>query len=161
NERLLAKQPDSHDLREELASLHGRMAIALLKLGDAHAALPYAQQRVTTAAAELSRDRDNRVQVRRSLSNALIQLAQIQARTGDVAGAEAAQRQALELRQALSAKDPSDRQSMIDVMVAHLDIGDLLLRQHDSRGALGPLRQAVDMGERLTAADPGHVYIRL
>src|SRR5262249_49861846 len=66
NQRLLAKEPDSHDVREEIASLHGRMAIVLLKLGDAHAALPYAQQRVTTAAAELSRDRDNRVQVRRS-----------------------------------------------------------------------------------------------
>jgi tetratricopeptide (TPR) repeat protein len=160
NQRLLAKQPASHELREEIASLHGRMAIALLKLGDAQAALPHAQQRVATAAAELS-EGDDWVQARRRLSSGLLQLAQVLARIGEPIGAEDAQHQALELRRAIAAKDPSDRQSMIDVMVAHLDIGDLLLRKHDFRAAVGPLREAVAVGERLSAADPHHVYIRL
>jgi tetratricopeptide (TPR) repeat protein len=101
------------------------------------------------------------LQARRARSSGLLQLAQVLARTGDFTAVEHAQREALELRRAIAAEDPNDRQSTIDLMVAQLEIGDLLLRRRESAAAVKPLREAVDLGERLANADPHDVFVRL
>ena len=161
DERLLGRQPANQDIRNDIASLHGRMAVALLKLGQPAAALPHAQQRLAMATVVSTASAREFVQTRRARSAGLLQVAQVLARTGDVAALEQAQREALDLRRAIAAEDPTDRQSTIDLMVAHLEIGDLLLRRREAAKAVGPLRDAVDLSGRLVDADPHDVFVRL
>ncbi len=159
--RLLAQEPGNRNLEGEIASLHGRMAIVLLKLGQPAAALPHAQQRVAMLRNEPSPDGQRSPRERRDRSSALLQLAQVLARVPDPAGAARAQREAVDLRRELATEDPSDRQSIINLVVAQMEIGEVLNRNREFGAAIPPLREAVALGDRLAAADPRHIYIRV
>ena len=58
---------------------------------------------------------------------------------GDGAGALAAYRKALAIREALAAHDPANTEWQRDLSVSHNKIGDVLVTQGDGAGALAAL----------------------
>jgi tetratricopeptide (TPR) repeat protein len=160
DERRLARNESNNAIRADVATGHGRVGIAHLRLGDPEAALEHLRQRVSLARRLVDADPGN-VAFRRGFSTAQLQLGQALARAGDTSAAIREQQVSLDVRRALADQDPTDRQAQIDVMFANLEIGQTLTRSGDLTGAVEKLRAAVRYCETLTEADPDYVFYRL
>ena len=160
DERLLAHDPQSLPLRQDLASVHGRIGMFLMKLGDHDAALPHFQQGYDLAVTLLEADPAN-VTFQRRLSNGHSHFAHLYARQDDHVAAWRHQQAALALRQRLVDQNPTDRQASTDLMVSELETGDVLARRGDFAAAVDMYRRAIARGESLVAADARYVYYRL
>ena len=75
---------------------------------------------------------------------------------GDLRGALAAYRQAMEISQILTAKDPGNADWQRDLSISHEKFGNVLTRQSDLLGALGAYRQALAINLALAAKNPGN-----
>lgn len=160
DEGLLARDATNNLLRSDVATDHGRIGIALLRLGDPQTALQHMGQRVALAERLTAAEPAN-VAFRRGLSTARLQLGQALARNGDAAGAVREQLVALEVRRSLAAQNPDDRQAQVDLMFAHLELGQAFVRAGDLARAANELRAAVASCETLAQADPNYVFYQL
>ena len=93
-------------------------------------------------------------QARRKLAVALGNVGSVLQAQGDLPGALAAFRKALEIGERLAAADPSNTQWQRDLSVSHEMIGRVLQAQGDLPGALAAFRKTLEIIERLAAADP-------
>ena len=75
---------------------------------------------------------------------------------GDGAGALAAYRKGLGIREALAARDPANTEWQRDLSVSYEKIGDVLVAQGDGAGALAAYRKGLAIREELTARDPAN-----
>jgi tetratricopeptide (TPR) repeat protein/predicted Ser/Thr protein kinase len=160
HERLLKTNPGNRPGQSELATDVGRVAIALLRLGERAEALQYTQRRIDIAR-KLTAAEPANVAYRRGLSTAHLQLGQALSRHNDIAGAVREQRAALGIRQALASEDPADRQASIDVMFAELELGQVLAESGDRAAAAAALQSAAATARELAASDPKYVFYRL
>jgi hypothetical protein len=75
---------------------------------------------------------------------------------GDGAGALAAYRTGLAIREVLAARDPANTDWQRDLSVSHNKIGDVLVAQGDGAGALAAYRTGLAIAEVLAARDPAN-----
>ena len=160
DERLLVQQPGNLGVQHDMASVHGRVGLFFLKLGDGGAARPHFQRGFELAQALISAEPANVTFVRR-LSNGHSHFALLFARHGDLDAAWTHQQQALAIRQRLVDENPKDRQAAIDLMVSEIETGDVRARRREFAAAADQYRIAVAKAEPLVAADPRYVYYRL
>jgi eukaryotic-like serine/threonine-protein kinase len=160
DERLLAREPQNLRLQQDIASIHGRIGMFLMKRGEHDAALPHFQKGFDLAVALVAADPSN-ITFQRRLSNGHSHFAQLFARQGNAAAAWRHQQAALALRQRLVDQNPADRQAATDLMVSELETGDVLVRRDDFAAAADLYRRAIARGESLVAADARYVYYRL
>ena len=160
DERLLARDSGNLPLQQDMASIHGRIGMFLMKRGDVDAALPHFQKGFDLAVALLDAEPSN-ITFQRRLSNGHSHFAHWFARQGDRAAAWRHQQAALALRQRLVDQNPADRQAATDLMVSELETGDVLVRRGDLAAAVDLYGRAIARGESLVAADARYVYYRL
>jgi tetratricopeptide (TPR) repeat protein len=80
---------------------------------------------------------------------------------GDHAAALEVRQKAFEIRQAVAAEDPKNRQARFDLAVAHADIADSATQSKDAARALPHAHAALAIMRELTQADPRNaVYSR-
>ena len=75
---------------------------------------------------------------------------------GDRAGALAAYRKGLAIREALAARDAANTDGQRDLSISHEKIGDVLVAQGDGAGALAAYRKDLAISEALAARDPAN-----
>ena len=160
DERLLAGDPGNNALKQDLASVEGRVGLMLLKQGDGVSAEPHFQRGFDLATALVAADPVNAV-FKRRLSNGHSHFSLLLARRGELDAAWTHQQQALALRQDLVTRSPDDRQASTDLMVSEIETGDVLVRRREMAAAGEHYANAVTRGESLVADNPEYVYYRL
>lgn len=160
DERLLERDPGNEPLRQDMASVHGRIGMFLMKLNDLDGATPHFTKGLDLAVALVAAEPEN-VTYRRRLSNGHSHFAHLYGRRNELDRAWAHQRTALAMRQALVDQSPADRQASIDLMVSQIETGDVLVRRRELTAAMDRYRTAIASAEALVESDPRYVYYRL
>jgi tetratricopeptide (TPR) repeat protein len=92
----------------------------------------------------------------RDASVALDRIGSVLFAENDRAGALAAYRKSLAIREALAARDAGDSQYQLDLAVSHSNIGDVLFFERDLPAALAAYRTAFAIREALVAREPAN-----